>query len=109
MKKKVMATLMAGALVVTATSCSAGTQSAASTEAAHNATVANMDSEINYGGAACETESGDYYYEETTAYYGYEDESDFNTEEYNAIKENGFIDVVSTPLSTFAADVDTGS
>lgn len=33
----------------------------------------------------------------------------FNTEEYNAIRENGFRSVLTTPLSTFAADVDTAS
>ncbi len=36
-------------------------------------------------------------------------EGDFNTEEYNTIKENSFINVADSPLSTFAADVDTGS
>lgn len=34
---------------------------------------------------------------------------DWNTEEYAHYDENGFNDVVRTPLSTFAADVDTGS
>lgn len=33
----------------------------------------------------------------------------FNTEEYTAIKENGFMDVATSPLSTFSADVDTAS
>ncbi len=33
----------------------------------------------------------------------------FNTEEYNYIKENSFLTVSNSPLSTFAADVDTGS
>ncbi len=36
-------------------------------------------------------------------------EPDFNTEEYNYIKENSFLKVATSPLSTFAADVDTGS
>ena len=36
-------------------------------------------------------------------------EPDFNTEEYNYIKENSFMKVATSPLSTFAADVDTGS
>lgn len=36
-------------------------------------------------------------------------ELDFNTEEYNYIKENSFLKVATSPLSTFAADVDTGS
>ena len=34
---------------------------------------------------------------------------EFNTEEYDAIKENGFASVVKSPLSTFGADVDTAS
>ena len=34
---------------------------------------------------------------------------EFNTEEYNYIKENSFLKVSTSPLSTFAADVDTGS
>lgn len=42
-------------------------------------------------------EPGDFYVE------------DFNTEEYNYIKENSFLKVALSPLSTFAADVDTGS
>ena len=36
-------------------------------------------------------------------------EPDFNTEEYAEIRENGFLKVATSPLSTFAADVDTGS
>ncbi|MCR5431114.1 MAG: von Willebrand factor type A domain-containing protein [Lachnospiraceae bacterium] len=34
---------------------------------------------------------------------------EFNTEEYNDIKESSFKQVTISPLSTFAADVDTGS
>lgn len=34
---------------------------------------------------------------------------EFNTEEYNHIDENGFRAVATSPLSTFAADVDTAS
>ncbi len=34
---------------------------------------------------------------------------DFNTEEYAAVKENGFRKVSTDPLSTFSADVDTAS
>ena len=109
MNKKVLSTLLAGTMVVTATSCSAA-QPASETIAMHNAeatTVAydmKTDSALNYAGAVSEAEEWAY---ETTAYGDYEE--DFNTEEYNIIKENGFIDVVNNPLSTFAADVDTGS
>ena len=38
-----------------------------------------------------------------------EAEPDFNTSEFNAIKENSFKSVVTDPLSTFSADVDTAS
>lgn len=41
--------------------------------------------------------------------YGYYEYPEFNTEEYNYIKENSFLSVATSPLSTFAADVDTGS
>lgn len=34
---------------------------------------------------------------------------EYNTEEYSTIIENGFCDVYTSPLSTFAADVDTAS
>ena len=34
---------------------------------------------------------------------------EFNTEEYLSIKESGFVIVADNPLSTFSADVDTGS
>lgn len=34
---------------------------------------------------------------------------DFNTEEYDYIEENSFLSVATSPQSTFAADVDTGS
>lgn len=44
--------------------------------------------------------------EMTDGYYEY---IEFNTEEYNYIKENSFLSVATSPLSTFAADVDTGS
>ena len=46
----------------------------------------------------------------SSAYRGNEfDEYEYNTEEYNEINENGFCDALTQPLSTFAADVDTGS
>lgn len=37
------------------------------------------------------------------------EESEWNTEEYNAIEENGYHNVLTSPLSTFSADVDTAS
>jgi len=44
-----------------------------------------------------------------TSYESETKETEFNTEEYNAVTENGFLSVKTNPLSTFAADVDTAS
>ena len=99
MNKKVMAALMTGAMVLTATSCS----SSPTANETYSTTVPQMNTR-DVSAAAGDTSEEWEYCEETTAYY-----EDFNTEEYNTIKENGFIDVLQNPLSTFAADVDTGS
>ena len=106
MKRKEHITIMAGilALSLAATACSSARETYSTTAAVHNtAMVAAADSYID-GGVA---------YETTMAYFGeeeyWESEEEFNTEEYNTIKENGFIKVSQSPLSTFAADVDTGS
>lgn len=40
-------------------------------------------------------------------YYGYEPA--YNNEKYNTVSENAFMNAVSSPLSTFGADVDTAS
>ena len=103
MKRKVLAAILTGTMVLSATACSAGgNYNTAST------TVAN------YNYAATEAVDG-YIYNEPTEWEGeYPEETtvagqDFNTEEYNTIKENSFIDVLQSPLSTFAADVDTGT
>ena len=40
---------------------------------------------------------------------GYAPQVIFNTDEYSAIRENGFVSARTNPLSTFAADVDTSS
>ena len=37
------------------------------------------------------------------------DDVDFNTEEYSAVKETGFVSTKANPLSTVSADVDTAS
>ena len=111
MKKKEHITLMSGilALSLAATACSAtGTQNTMSTTmAAHNSEDALRANSYLGGDYACETtcEFEEWFdYELPEGYY-----EDFNTEEYNTISENGFISVALNPLSTFAADVDTGS
>ena len=100
MNRKVIAAILTGTMVLSATACSAGSRSAETTAGYHN----YVASEVNDG----------IYYETTAAYEGASAEEtvadpDFNTEEYNTIKENSFIDVLQSPLSTFAADVDTGT
>ncbi len=42
-----------------------------------------------------------------TGYVGVTHDVDWNTENYNAIKESGFVSVNTQPFSTFGADVDT--
>ena len=102
MKRKVIAAILTGTMVLSATACSSGT--ASTTVAAHNASP-YVDS---YLGGEANYEATEAYYEETAPEQR-EAGQDFNTEEYNIIKENGFVKVTQSPLSTFAADVDTGS
>jgi len=42
-------------------------------------------------------------------FFGNEEMTEVNTEEYNYIEENGYTAVSSAPLSTFSSDVDTAS
>ena len=60
---------------------------------------AEYDMEANYV-------SGAYYVETEDYYYG---DEEFNTNEYNDLAENPWMSVKLSPLSTFAADVDTAS
>ncbi len=70
----------------------ADTMAAAETEAGVNTTVMYDKAEDVMLGAVPETE-----------------EPDWNTEEYNDIKENSYMSVAANPLSTFSIDVDTAS
>ena len=94
MKKKVLAALLTGTMLISATACSSGTSAYDSAAPHYEQTVrAEIDSYVEYESTTVAAENGE----------------NFNTEEYNIIKENGFVDVAQSPLSTFAADVDTGS
>ena len=94
MKKKVLAALLTGTMLISATACSSGTSAYESAAPYYEQTVrAEIDSYVEYESTTAAAENGE----------------NFNTEEYNIIKENGFVDVAQSPLSTFAADVDTGS
>ena len=109
MKRKTITLLLAAAMAVSGTACSA--MSPTSTTEAYRETYSTTAADYV---AECTTVA-DYYGESEEACADYEGSystepaMDFNTEEYNSIKENGFVDVANTPLSTFAADVDTGS
>ena len=104
MKKKIMAVLLAGAFTVASTGCGkASSKEDGRNMEAHNGAIAEVTDAID----------GYRYYEETVASAAGEEGlasgEDFNTEEYNYIEENGFVKVADAPLSTFAADIDTGS
>lgn len=63
----------------------------------------DMTSDICYEEVALDSGMSD------TWCIGYEVPDPFLTEEYGVIKDSGFLSVLNSPLSTFAADVDTGS
>lgn len=107
MKKSMSLVLSVAVLLSLLAGCSAGSKSEATTIMEHNKQIKDGTAEI-----AAElrgVEATQAYYEETEGTVAYETVEDFNTEEYDIIKENGFVQVSQTPLSTFAADVDTGS
>ncbi len=65
-----------------------------------------------YTGGATAAESGAVAYYDSYCDPGYAPDyeaGEFNTEEYDAVKESGFASVIKSPLSTFGADVDTAS
>ncbi len=62
--------------------------------------------EYDLAGEACTNDVGAYYVETEDTYYG---DEEFNTNEYNDLAENPWLSVKLSPLSTFAADVDTAS
>ena len=70
---------------------------------------------VNCVEPACVADSGDYgyfVYDSVSDPYFYDEFDEgiqFNTEEYDSITENVFKDVSTSPLSTFAADVDSAS
>lgn len=69
--------------------------------------IADLD---GFGGIEIYTEEVGYVEEAMSdCYDGMMYPVNYNTEEYNAIQENGFRSVYTSPLSTFGADVDTAS
>lgn len=114
MKKKIMAVLLAGAFLVAATGCGKKSDSEGSRQVKeHNDMVETVTADIGsiLGYSETQGTQGESWIEYETTVAGSEQSmtEDFNTEEYNRIEENGFVKVADAPLSTFAADVDTGS
>lgn len=90
-----MLSLATGALLLSG--CGSNNQAPASSNSINSNEVAKSDMMEGAPGVG---------YVEEGAFYPVEN---FNTEEYSDIKENGFKAVATSPLSTFAADVDTAS
>ncbi|MCR5274982.1 MAG: von Willebrand factor type A domain-containing protein [Clostridiales bacterium] len=116
MKKKLIAVLMAATIFTGAIATSCKKMDSAKAEATrikeHNDAIGSVEAEIepligNQSAAA--TSGADSAMGRDATEASQETEQDFNTEEYNVIKENSFVKVADAPLSTFAADVDTGT
>lgn len=105
-EKRVISAVTSGIIAIgTLVGCSSGSHSG-NTAPASSDPVYGVSAAVSYDSGAemynsatyCEPmECRDEYYE------------DFNTEEYDYLKENSFQQVSVNPLSTFAIDVDTGS
>ncbi len=74
-----------------------------------NSSMYMPDTAANYEKNDVCYEAADAEYSSAPEYEYEEDAVEFNTEEYSAITENSFKSVVTDPLSTFSADVDTAS
>lgn len=107
MKKKVITLFMAGLMIASMTACG---QSESYTGVSADYAAPATSSKVDY--TTSDEAAVDYYYATNAVECdtcGEEYIEEFNTEEYNYIEENGFVSVAQAPLSTFAADVDTGS
>jgi len=113
MSKKIIAVIIACAILIPIlTSCSAVTSPASTTKmqnqspAATTAGTAKSAPEQNVMG-----DSDDYSTETTEQemFWAPDDATDNTAEEYNEIVENSYLPVSKFPLSTFSADVDTAS
>lgn len=101
MKKKVLSVALSSCLLATSmTACSGVAQKTSEALFVSNKSDTPLETAGHFA-------VGDHCEEVPSYNEGYQE--DFNTEEYNSITENSFINVSESPLSTFAADVDTGS
>lgn len=105
--KKTMAVILAALMIISMAACGGKSGSNGVVyPSSHNGAKLAMDT-------APEMKDSGYVVSDSLNFYPEEipemSPEAFNTEEYNEIKENSFIKVSTMPLSTFAADVDTGS
>ncbi len=108
--KKVMATALVAAMMMSVVGCGKKSDEKY-TNGDHNYPTSNeitveavveTDGYVNeYTDIACGSEEDSFYYNENGEPY--------NTNEYNDYEENSWQSVANSPLSTFAADVDTAS
>ena len=106
--KKLISIILSFVMITSLISgCGKDTRSVDTTTMAHNHAINEANLEIDGVLTYEETTTG-VWYDETLSTERAETPA-FNTEEYDVVKENSFVDVAQTPLSTFAADVDTGS
>lgn len=113
MKKRFVALLLAAMTVTALVGCGSNSGASVSTDPGSTSDMGNyaVACEPMMDAACAEDMDYEYTYaingvRDTEAEVSYEE---FNTEEYLEIKENGFVLVADNPLSTFSADVDTGS
>lgn len=104
-KKKLIATILSTMMILSLAGCGSLGENSHDIGVKDNS-INTVDSESN--GILANDNSGNNNYNNESYSDDYV-EPDFNTEEYDNIEENGFIKVGTQPLSTFAADVDTGS
>ena len=106
-KKRLISIILATAIMISLTSCgqTSDTNTSPNTGYSDEATTSSVNPSAKTEMYEDAVAGEDYINGFTDDYI----EPDFNTEEYDNIEENGFIKVGTQPLSTFAADVDTGS
>lgn len=103
MKKKIVAMLCVAAMGMSMVACGGSEKGLAENFAtASMAVTEECYAETNYMDGAMEMPIG-------VRAEGDAPAEEFNTEEYDYIEENRFLSVATSPQSTFAADVDTGS
>ncbi len=124
MRKKIIASALIAAVTAASLSGCGLLEDLFSSRASESASVSQSPAQKSdsyvYPESAEEVREEEVYYDEaageapyTEALYaanGYDPYyDDFNTEEYGTLEESGFKSVLTSPLSTFAADVDTAS